>query len=80
MANPSFGTAAGLTAADFITVGGTGAVVAATANTPGTSATEIAFIPNSVSGTPDGLSCYVKYTEPVAATDAPVIAVVTTSC
>lgn len=79
-ANAGFALAAGLTSADFVTVGGTGAIVAATANTPGTSATEIAFIPNSVSGTTDGLTCYVKYTEPATATAAPAIAVVTTTC
>lgn len=76
-ADAGFALASGLTAADFVTIA---AGTAATANSPVTSATEIAFIPNSVSGTPAGLTCYVKYTEPATATDAPVIAVVTTTC
>lgn len=76
-ANAGFATAAGLNTTDYAQVlAGT----AATANTPVTSATEIAFIPISVSGTTKGLTCYVKYAEPATATSAPVITVVSTTC
>ena len=72
--------AAGLTVADFTFVGGAGAAVAATANTPAVTATEIAFIPNSVAGSTAGLTCFVKYTEPAAINTAPTIATTTTGC
>lgn len=52
----------------------------ATANSPSTSATEIALIPASVAGTIKGLNCYVRYTEPTSATSAPTIAVTSGSC
>jgi MSHA pilin protein MshA len=76
-ADTGFATAAGLNATDYAQVA---AGSAATANTPVTSATEIAFIPVSVSGTVKGLTCYVKYAEPASATAAPVITVVSTTC
>ncbi len=79
-ADAGLAAAAGITATDYTTIGGTGAIVAATANSPGTSATQVAFIPVSVAGSAKGLSCYVMYTEPATATDAPVITVVSTSC
>jgi MSHA pilin protein MshA len=75
-----FAGAAGLNVADYTQVGGTGAAVTATANAPAASATEIAFIPVSVAGSVNGLSCYVKYTEPTAAVPTPTVVVVTTSC
>ncbi len=53
---------------------------AATANSPATSATEIALIPNSVAGSIKGLNCHVKYTEPNSATTAPNIVVTSSSC
>ena len=76
-ADTGFASAAGLGAADFtqVTAGS-----AATANSPATTATETAFIPSGVAGTPAGLACFVKYTEPVAAATAPTITVTTTSC
>jgi MSHA pilin protein MshA len=76
-ADVGFATASGLATNDYTMVA---AGSAATANSPATTATEIAFIPVSVAGSPGGLSCYVKYTEPVSATSAPVVAVITTSC
>lgn len=71
-------TASGLGATDYTVIA---AGSAATANSPVTSATEMALIPNSVAGTTKGLTCYVKYVEPVTATDAPgAPAPVTTTC
>jgi MSHA pilin protein MshA len=76
-ADAGLATAAGLTAADFTIIA---AGTAATANSPVTSATETAFIPNSVAGTPAGLTCYVKYTEPAALNTVPTYTVVSTGC
>lgn len=73
----SLATLAGLSTVDYIQVApGTGP----TANSPGTSATQIAFIPASVNGTVKGLNCYAMYTEPTAAANAPNIQAVTSSC
>jgi MSHA pilin protein MshA len=52
----------------------------ATANSPATSATEVAFIPVGIAGAPAGLSCFVKYAEPVTARSAPTIGPTTTGC
>ncbi|MBI3229608.1 MAG: type II secretion system protein [Burkholderiales bacterium] len=77
-ADTGLATAAGLNAADYTIIP---AGTAATANSPATTATEIAIIPVSVAGSPSGLTCYVKYVEPVTATDAPAApAPVTTGC
>ena len=78
-ADSGLAVAAGITTADFTIIA---AGAAAAANTPATSATQTAFIPNSVAGTTKGSTCFVRYTEPVLATDAPVITVPTdsTSC
>lgn len=76
-ADAGLATAAGLTTADYeIIAAGT----AATANSPVTSATEIAFIPNSVSGTTAGLTCFVKYTEPTSTTGIPTYTVTDSGC
>ncbi len=76
-ADAGLAAAAGFTATDYtVILAGSGA----TANSPATSATEIAVIPVSAAGSPTGLSCFVKYAEPVSATTAPVISTVTTSC
>jgi MSHA pilin protein MshA len=53
---------------------------AATANSPATSATEIALIPASVAGTVKGLNCFVKYQEPTTTTGSPTITVTSSSC
>jgi MSHA pilin protein MshA len=50
----------------------------ATANSPVTTATQIAIIPASVAGSPKGLTCFVSYTEPTTATGAPTISVAPT--
>ena len=76
-ADAGLATAAGITTADYTTVA---AGTAATANSPLTSATQTAFIPNSVAGSAKGLTCYVMYTEPATATDAPVIVTTSTTC
>lgn len=77
-ADPLFINAAGMTADDYAIIGpGT----AASANSPQTTATQVAVIPKSVAGSPGGLSCYMMYTEPTAAGSAPTLAApVTTSC
>jgi MSHA pilin protein MshA len=75
---------AGFIAASGILTPGDFTVVApgtpATANSPATTATETAVIPASVAGSPAGLNCHTKYTEPATATGAPVIITVPTSC
>jgi MSHA pilin protein MshA len=77
-ADAGLATAAGLNSNDYTLVP---AGSAATANSPATTATEIAFIPVSVAGSPAGLTCYVKYVEPTSATSAPASpAPVTTGC
>ncbi|MFP5393224.1 MAG: type II secretion system protein [Gammaproteobacteria bacterium] len=73
----SVAAAAGLTATDWITVGP--GVSAATANLPATAAGEVAFVSQSLSGNPKGLTCYAKYTE-AASGGAPTITAVTTGC
>ena len=76
-ADAGLASAAGITATDYTIIA---AGSAATANSPVTSATETAFIPVSVAGSPAGLSCFVKYTEPTAVNTAPTIAITSTSC
>lgn len=77
-ADVGFANAAGITTSDYTIIA---AGTAATANSPATSATEIAVIPSSVAGSPAGLNCYVKYVEPTSATGAPAApSPVTTSC
>jgi MSHA pilin protein MshA len=76
-AEANLGTVAGLSNTDFVQVLPSSA---ATANSPLTSGTEIAFIPVSVAGSPKGLTCYVKYTEPTSALFSPTIIAVPTSC
>lgn len=75
-ADAGFAAAAGLSASDYTLVP---ASSAATANSPATTATEIAFIPASVAGTTKGLTCFVRYTEPVSAITAPTISAVPTA-
>lgn len=76
-ADSGFAAAAGLNSTDYTLIP---AGSAATANSPVTSATEIAFIPVSVAGSPAGLSCFVKYQEPSTATAAPLVTLSTSSC
>lgn len=63
-------TAAGITDADYVTINPGNA---GDANTPTTSATEIAIIPRSVNGSPTGSTCFIRYTESTAAGAVPVI-------
>jgi MSHA pilin protein MshA len=77
-ADSGLADAAGLNSADYTIIA---AGSAATANSPATTATEIAIIPKSVAGTPAGLTCFVKYAEPVSATAAPAApSPITTTC
>ena len=70
-ASTAFVNAAGMTADDYTIIGpGT----AEGANSPLTSATQVAVIPKSVAGTPAGLKCYIMYTEPTSANPAPTFA------
>jgi MSHA pilin protein MshA len=69
-ASASLLTAAGLNATDYVTVA-PGA--AATANSPATTATQIAIIPTSASGRVSGLTCFIMYTEPAALNTQPTI-------
>ena len=72
--NPATGTGLGyLSASDvnfaallgtdgsYVQIGGTGVDVTATLITPAIKAGEIGFIPKSVAGTPQGVTCFVKY-------------------
>jgi MSHA pilin protein MshA len=76
-ADVNVGLAAGVSASDYTTVAPGSA---ATANSPVTTATEIALIPVSVAGSPKGLTCFVKYTEPTGVNLAPTIAITSTGC
>lgn len=75
-ADAGFAGAAGVS--DDFTVIAAGS--AATANSPATSATQIAVIPKSVTGQPAGLTCFVMYTEPTTTTGAPNVAVTPGGC
>jgi MSHA pilin protein MshA len=71
-ADENLATAAGLTS-DGYKVYGPGH--ANDANSIATGADEVLIVPNSVSNTPTGLKCYVKYKEPTAAGAQPTITV-----
>lgn len=79
-ASPGLALAAGLTTTDFTIYGGTGAAVGATVTSPGASATEIVFVPNSVAGTVASLTCNVSYVEPAAINNPPTITVSGAGC
>lgn len=76
-ADAAFVTAAGLDQGGFSTIA---AGSAATANSPATTATEIAILAPGVAGRPAGLTCYVKYAQASSATTAPTMSVTTTGC
>lgn len=71
MADSTTATVAGLGLPDFKVVA---AGSAATANSPATTATQIAIIPNSLASSPSGLTCYLMYTEAASANSPPTIA------
>lgn len=50
-----------------------------TANHVSTAADEIMILPRSLTGSPSGLTCYVKYKAPAARADAPVYSIVATA-
>jgi len=74
-ANEAFLIAAGFPAnnTDYTIIGGTGAVVAANDTNPGASATEFAIVPRGIAGTATALTCFVRYTQSIAANTPPVI-------
>ncbi|WP_395009744.1 type II secretion system protein [Undibacterium sp.] len=76
-ADANLALAAGLNSSDYTIIAPSSA---ATANSPLTTATEIAAIPVSVAGSSKGLNCFVKYAEPASAVASPTFTVVTTSC
>lgn len=74
-ANTELAKAAGLTD-DYLVLGpGT----ANTASHTSVLADEVMIIPKSLTGSPTGLTCYIKYKEPAARGDAPVLTVVATA-
>jgi len=52
----------------------------ATANLPGTSDDEVAFVPASVASNPKGLTCHVKYSHTENSTTFPTVTVTSTQC
>lgn len=65
LADAPLADAAGLGTADYTRISNVTAVaVVATANTPIIPAHGLVIIPNSVAGTPVGLTCFISYTEP----------------
>ena len=72
-ANAAFLTAAGISANDYTVIGGTGAVVAASATSPGASATDFAIVPVGIAGTATAVTCFVRYTQSAAANTPPTI-------
>ena len=73
-ADSGLAAAAGLTADDYTIVQPNSA---AGTGTPKTESDEIAIVPKSISGTPSGLNCFVKYKEAAAVSAAPTITVST---
>lgn len=67
LANLGLAQAAGLNL-DYTVIGPNSL---ATQNNPGTAADEIAIVPRSLSGSPRGLQCFLKYRHPTAATGVP---------
>lgn len=79
VANANFVTAAGLSSTDYLILGPT--AVAASTTSPGATAGQVVFIPQSVANTTQSVTCYASYTQPAASTgDAPVIVAVTGGC
>ena len=72
----TIGPLAGVVAADYTTIA---AGTAATANSPATGASQVAFIPAAIAGTAAGLTCYAMYTE-AGAGGSPTTAAVTGGC
>lgn len=75
-ANAGLIGAAGLGSSDYTFIAASNSA----ANSPATSATEVAAVPVSVANTPAAVTCYVKYTEPTAVNQPPTIAVVSSGC
>jgi len=78
-ADVGFANAAGITTTDYaIYTSGQGDGT----NSPQPGAHQLFIVPNSIANSPKSLHCYVSYTEPTAANQPPVIAVVgdSTTC
>jgi MSHA pilin protein MshA len=75
VADAGLASAAGLSA-DYTVITTAGA---ATANQPAVAAGEMVIIPLTVTGTPTGLLCYLKYAQPATATTAPTYTVSATA-
>lgn len=73
-ASVALATAAGLAADYTVVAPGT----AATPSAVRTTANEVMIIPKSISGTPSGKTCYLKYTQPAGKNDVPVYQLVGT--
>lgn len=69
-ADAGLATASGITSGDYTIIA---AGTAATANSPATTATQTAYIPNSVAGTTTGLACNIIYTEATSLTVPPTV-------
>jgi MSHA pilin protein MshA len=68
VANANLLTAAGVNATDYIIVNPSTSGVA---NRPTTSATQVAFIPVSLANSPDGATCFIRYTQSTGANALP---------
>ncbi|MDC8760401.1 prepilin-type N-terminal cleavage/methylation domain-containing protein [Janthinobacterium fluminis] len=77
IANDQVGPAAGVTPADYAYIAPS---TTGNANAPDTSATQVAFVPNSVANVPAGRTCFVRYTEPTGVNRAPEIMVEASGC
>jgi MSHA pilin protein MshA len=73
----SIQVAAGINAGDYTVIAPS---TVATANSPATTANQIAFIPASAAGTTRGLTCFAMYTGAVAPSTAAVATATTSGC
>ena len=78
-ADTNFATIAGLNSTDY-TITASVAGVGATTTAPAVPALGLTAVPVSVAGTTKALTCFVSYTEPATANDAPTYAVNVTDC
>jgi MSHA pilin protein MshA len=76
-ADIGFTQAAGISPGDYTVILPS---TAATGTAPGTTANQIAVVPNSIAGTSTATTCYATYTEPATLNTAPTYALTTTNC
>lgn len=73
--------AAGITSTDYtVTYNATNALVGANGNVPPIPANGFVVVPNSISGTPTALTCFVSYGQATGFTTPPAITVTATTC